>query len=158
MNQKDILPKNNDFLNVMFRGTPCSSCKIFGFGAWLEVGYIQRFFFSQVKFYCTLHIRMYPLAILAIAALLTTDLHHPYSIRNIPSIKLLIYQLSHGIQENQIKYCLRVWNQVQIISGRAPRSHVQTSGCKTTCVQVRSLLLQSICVGHNCIKAEVRRS
>ena len=25
MKQKDVLTKNNDFLNVMFRGTPCMS-------------------------------------------------------------------------------------------------------------------------------------
>ena len=25
MKQKDVLTKNNDFLNVMFRGTPCIS-------------------------------------------------------------------------------------------------------------------------------------
>ena len=24
MKQKDVLTKNNDFLNVMFRGTPCT--------------------------------------------------------------------------------------------------------------------------------------
>ena len=30
MKQKDVLTKNNDFLNIMFRGTPCmySSSKL----------------------------------------------------------------------------------------------------------------------------------
>ena len=29
MKQKDVLTKNNDFLNVMFRGTPCIFINIF---------------------------------------------------------------------------------------------------------------------------------